>query len=209
MKICITGANGQMGMNILQQFLPIEEFENTVALNGLVTPSKSHYKITALYHSNLNSLPLNIHKHKFDLTTFYKSEESKARLQSVLEKQDIVIHAAGYINICPKNQKEIETLYEVNSKGTIEFIKLCEQAKVKTYVHISSIEALLSEGYFHDKNLTSKEHTTYYGECKAEATIYAKQSSIPNKVIVFPSGIISKVFNKPSPLMEFIYSIPN
>lgn len=187
-NVLVTGANGQVGMNI------IEHLSLT-----------SNFNIFGMYGKNQPILD-SIICYPLDLTTISDDDIS---LQSILKKQDIVIHTAGYINICPKNDEEKKHLANVNQFGTINFFKNCEIAGVETMIYISSIEAFLSKGVFRQENLYSNEHTTLYGSTKANATNYfEQQSTIPRRLTIYPSGIISCAKNKPSPLMNFIYSIP-
>ena len=190
MKVLVTGANGQLGTNIISYLR-----KNT------------SWNITGMFGKNKDNCPNDISLKSIELTTLTESDPS---LIEILGKQDVIIHTAGYINVYPKNEEEKQKLWDVNSKGTINFFRNCERANVETVIYISSIEALLNNGVFDIKNLYSEKHTTIYGSTKAYATRWFKDdSTIPKRMIIYPSGIISKSINRPSPLMNFIYSISN
>ena len=189
-NVLITGANGQLGGNIIYYF------------------QKYHpeYRLTAMYNLSTQNVPKNINIKSLELMDL---KEESCELIELLREQDVVIHTAGYINICPQTKKEKNRLVQTNQVGTINFFKNCEKANVETVIYISSIEAFLNDGYFKYENLESSKHTTLYGETKAKATLYFKnECKIPKRLILYPSGIISLVKNEPSSLMKFIYSIP-
>lgn len=191
MHIAITGASGQLGTAVLKKFKDTKH-NITLLLNK------------PLYSSDAYNI---IH---FDLTNPNLSNDKN--FFQILQTIDVVINLAGYINIHPENEDQINLLYTINGFGTINFFKLCEKAKIKKIIYISSIEALLPDdtrefcidGYF------SRKHLTDYGHSKAMATKYILTETLCDNIsVIFPSGIISYVKYEPPPLMKFIYSIPD
>ena len=200
-KILITGANGQLGSAIVVYFnREFPTYELTGTTSSFLKKGDSH-----LEESTCDPLlEKRIHMIHLDITNTTSLDD----IEDILKEQDTVIHTAGYINVHPQTPEETNRLWNVNYSGTCSFFTKCEEAKIKTMIYISSIEAFLSNGVFDINNLNKCDQDSVYGYTKAIATIhFTEKVKIPNKLTIFPSGIISRVHENPAPLMKFIYSI--
>jgi len=144
-------------------------------------------KIKAL----VNKSPLQI-SHE-NLTTFQCDLFDVIGLEEALENVDEVYHCAGLISYSSRNHSE---LYKINVDGTANIVNAALQAKVRKFVHVSSIAALgkFVEGKPIDENMTWTDdaRNSTYGHSKylGEMEVWRGVAEGLDAVIVNPSIIL-------------------
>ncbi len=118
MKIAVTGANGHIGCNLCRQLI------------------ERGHQVRALIHKNdrgIKGLPMD----------FVSGDlMDPVSLSPLVEDAEVVFHLAAVISIEAKNKSEI---YEQNVGGTENIIEASQKARVRRFIHFSSIHALVSE----------------------------------------------------------------
>jgi dihydroflavonol-4-reductase len=105
----------------------------------------------------------------------------------------IVIHAAGIVSIASRHQKKV---YEVNTGGTSNMIRMCLLHKVSRLVYISSVHAIpenrTAQVISEISDFSPDKVEGIYAKSKAEATRLVLESVREglNVVVVQPSGIV-------------------
>lgn len=182
MKYVVTGATGHIG-NTIVKYLIKEKKEVRVLLRKIDESIKDlniEYQVGDIFNEHF--LALNI------------------------EKDDVVIHLAGIIDI--KNKLEEET-YRINYLGTKLIADIALQKGAKKFIYFSSVDAIYKEKNL-DINEKIKEPTRlypeklkdFYGKSKALATNYVldlmNNQSKMKIVILYPSAVIGINDYKPS-----------
>jgi dihydroflavonol-4-reductase len=108
-----------------------------------------------------------------------------ANIQTIppFEGTYIVYNLAGMISF---HQKDRTKLLNVNNKGTLNILKICEKAKIKKLIHISSTAAL-----GHSTNIITEE--TYFPWFKNKKLVYSYSKHKPERTILnspIPSIIV-------------------
>ncbi|MHC1772201.1 MAG: NAD-dependent epimerase/dehydratase family protein [Flexilinea sp.] len=170
----VTGAAGHLGNTITRQLIAGGRKVRALVLPGDKTAER---------------LPKEIEKCKGDLL----DQTSLQQLFDVGKDQSVtVIHCAGIVTTSSKYQ---QIVHDVNVTGTKNIVDLCNSAKVKKLVHISSVHAIpvLPDG----ETMTEVESfdpddvVGPYAKTKAEATAYvlgAIKSGL-DASIIYPGGI--------------------
>jgi dihydroflavonol-4-reductase len=114
-------------------------------------------------------------------------------LRPAFEGVDYVYHLAGIISIMPGKD---DFVHDVNVNGTVNMLAAAKTAKVKRFIHTSSIHAFkrIPHGVIVDENVPIDPDTAVaaYDQSKAEATIAvleAARNGLP-AVVVCPTGVI-------------------
>ncbi len=113
--ILVTGANGSVGTEIICQLY-------------------KNYDIIVVGHSFSNLMPYinNIKCIKADI-------RDRDALTPIFKGVDYVIHLAAKVHVVPKNDKEAEEFFKVNTEATKNIFELCIQNKVKKVFFFSTI----------------------------------------------------------------------
>ncbi|MRS04086.1 NAD-dependent epimerase/dehydratase family protein, partial [bacterium] len=114
-------------------------------------------------------------------------------LGHAFEGVDSVFHLAGIISIMPGKD---DFVHDVNVNGTINMLAAAKAAKVKRFIHTSSIHAFkrIPHGVLVDENVPIDPDSAVaaYDQSKAEATLAVLESAkngLP-AVVVCPTGVI-------------------
>lgn len=91
-------------------------------LGSIIRTELKHYKITTLGRSPVNDISGDISKEIF-----------------ILQKFDLVIHAAGKAHSVPRNPQESQEFFDVNFKGTENLLQSLHQHLPKSFVLISTV----------------------------------------------------------------------
>ena len=114
MIVAVTGANGHVGINLCQQLLE----------KGVLVRALCHHHDFALKH--------------LDTQIFQGDLLAPESLDSFLEGVDVVFHLAAKISITGDPHG---TLRKLNVEGTRNIVTAAQKAKVKRFIHFSSIHA--------------------------------------------------------------------
>ena len=168
----VTGANGHLGSTIINLLLKEKKNIRAFVLENDVLHLDKKVEII---RGNITD--------KKSIYPLFKDLENK---------EVIVIHCAGIVTIASKFDQKV---YDVNVVGTKNIADVALEYKVKKFIHVSSVHAILEE-----KNKTIKEVDKFYpdkveglyAKTKAEASNYILDMSKKglNATIVHPSGII-------------------
>jgi L-2-aminoadipate reductase len=143
--VFLTGVTGFLGAYILRDlFKRIPNFRVAVlvraktkeaALDRIKTTCEAYGIWSDSWPSRLLCIPGSLDKSRFGMT-----DED---WEMLVEDTDIVIHNGAEVHW----GKTYETLKPTNVLGTLEAIKLCEQAKPRSFVFVSSTSVLDTEHY--------------------------------------------------------------
>ena len=168
----VTGANGHLGSTIINLLLKEKKNIRAFVLENDVLHLDKKVEII---RGNITD--------KKSIYPLFKDLENK---------EVIVIHCAGIVTIASKFDQKV---YDVNVVGTKNIADVALEYKVKKFIHVSSVHAILEE-----KNKTIKEVDKFYpnkveglyAKTKAEASNYILDMSKKglNAIVVHPSGII-------------------
>ena len=168
----VTGANGHLGSTIINLLLKEKKKVRAFVLENDVLHLDKKVEII---RGNITD--------KKSIYPLFKDLENK---------EVIVIHCAGIVTIASKFDQKV---YDVNVVGTKNIADVALEYKVKKFIHVSSVHAILEE-----KNKTIKEVDKFYpnkveglyAKTKAEASNYILDMSKKglNAIVVHPSGII-------------------
>ena len=168
----VTGANGHLGSTIINLLLKEKKNIRAFVLENDVLHLDKKVEII---RGNITD--------KKSIYPLFKDLENK---------EVIVIHCAGIVTIASKFDQKV---YDVNVVGTKNIADVALEYKVKKFIHVSSVHAIVEE-----KNKTIKEVDKFYpdkveglyAKTKAEASNYILDMSKKglNAIVVHPSGII-------------------
>ncbi len=185
MKIAITGAGGHVG-NVLCQQLADKGFD---------------LKILLLENEQM---PIDL-----ETEIVVGNILDKKVLQELIAGCDVVYHLAAKIAI---DNKDRDSVFEVNIKGTQNVIDICLEQKVKRLVYTSTVHSLKSFGpdeILDENNPLNPESKMAYEASKAEAElllIKAAKNGL-DAVILNPSAIIGPFDFQPSYLGQAFIKI--
>mgnify|MGYP002527877229 FL=1 len=168
----VTGANGHLGSTIINLLLKEKKNIRAFVLENDVLHLDKKVEII---RGNITD--------KKSIYPLFKDLENK---------EVIVIHCAGIVTIASKFDQKV---YDVNVVGTKNIADVALEYKVKKFIHVSSVHAIVEE-----KNKIIKEVDKFYpdkveglyAKTKAEASNYILDMSKKglNAIVVHPSGII-------------------
>lgn len=165
-KVLVTGGNGFLGNYVVQELLQYPD-----------------YHITIL--SNIRKRNDKIDRRRSFIIADIRNEED---IQDKVKKFDTVYHLAG--NIRTKNTDTFQLHFDINSKGTLNLLKACDQNGIRRFIFISTCEVYgdkLKENISEDEK---KEYGNNYAKSKLQAEEYCKQYANNIKItIVRPSYI--------------------
>lgn len=128
MKALITGASGWLGSELTKQLL-----EKDYEVKALVLESsKKLDELKSKYPSNLEIILGNIC--------------SKENLAKSIKGMDIVYHLAAKVHCQPKNKKDIENFYKINTQASKLLFEICVEEKVKRVIFYSSVSVYGESG---------------------------------------------------------------
>lgn len=114
MKVLVTGADGLLGSNLVRLLLERKYDVSVLLMDGIKESG------------TLKDL---------DIQRFYGNILNPIALNTAIQGQDIVIHAAASIMVFPAKAK---SLHEVNVQGTVNIIQACEKHKIKRLIHVGT-----------------------------------------------------------------------
>lgn len=168
----VTGANGHLGSTIINLLLKEKKNIRAFVLENDVLHLDKKVEII---RGNITD--------KKSIYPLFKDLENK---------EVIVIHCAGIVTIASKFDQKV---YDVNVVGTKNIADVALEYKVKKFIHVSSVHAIVEE-----KDKIIKEVDKFYpdkveglyAKTKAEASNYILDMSKKglNAIVVHPSGII-------------------
>lgn len=173
MKYIITGGAGYLG---------------SVLAHELASRGYGPLKILVLPGENISHLmDINVEIVRGDILDYHF-------LDDLIEKDDVVFHLAGVVNITASKK---DLLYRVNVEGFKNVVDVCIKKKVKRLIYTSSVHAILPKA----NNEVMQEPDSFpveklvgdYAKTKAEATRYLFEKTKAGEVdavVLYPSGII-------------------
>ena len=173
--VLLTGANGHLGRNIVQQLAA-----QGVRVRGLVLPGE---KAPLLEEDNIEIV-------RGDVTDPGSLQPLFAGLEN---REVVVIHTAAVIDI---SSKVTQRARRVNVDGTKNVVALALQHKVHRFIHVSSVHAIPEAAgrrtIRETKDFSPDTVSGSYAKTKAEASAFVMQQIQENGlpgVIMHPSGI--------------------
>lgn len=190
-KFIITGATGHIG-NVLARKL-VELKKNVTAI---VLPNED---LTPIKDLNLNII--------------YGDVTDKEFISSVIEKDSIVMHLAGIIDIGTIAEEIIE---KINIQGTKNIVDACIKNKAKKLIYLSTVHIIdpQTEGILlvEPKKFDKNKVVGTYAKTKMEATKYifncCKNKGL-NATVLYPSGVLGPYDYKISELGQVILDYMN
>ncbi len=169
MKYIITGATGHLGNNLVKYLLSKNQSVK-ILIRNLSDPS---------------IVNLDCEKVVGDIT-------DKDFLEQVIEKDAIVIHSAGIIDI---TNKKIDQLMKVNFEATVDLVQVSIKKGIKKFIYISSTDAInQKDGVVKEPSSFDLEGlNNYYAISKAMASDYvlkAINQKLLKGTIICPSCIL-------------------
>lgn len=183
----VTGASGHLGNTIIRI---LKRTGKTV--RGLILPSEKK-----------EDSPL-VSYIRGDIT---KKDSLEALFADTQEKEIIVIHTAGVVDI---SDQLSDTLYDVNVNGTKNIIDLCMEYRVRRLVYVSSVHAIPEKDHLQvlkeTDTFSPEEVTGGYAKTKAEATRIVLDSVKEglDAVVVHPSGILGPYDKSGNHLVQMV-----
>ena len=160
MTFAITGANGFLGVHIIQHLLGQGHHVRAIIRPGA---SKSEYDLISEVY---NVEPVNLRWHECELYDI-------VGLQQIIEGCDYVVHLAGIISYL---QKDLEHMMTVNQSYTANVVNVCLSVGIKKLMYCSSIAAItkstkgevISEDVEWDNEVAHSNYgyTKHLGECE-------------------------------------------
>lgn len=168
MTIAITGASGHIGNCLVQQLL--KNGMKIKALNYGFSQQSNHQNLTLIKGSIL------------DLES----------LKRLCVDSDVVFHLAAHIAIDNRNT---ELVYQTNVTGTKNILKAAMHARVKKFIHFSSIDAFQTnekDKILNENTSLVKDKTFIYGYTKAQSEHLVHQAIEKglNAHIISPTAVI-------------------
>lgn len=171
-KIIITGSTGHIGNNLVR-FI-INNYPDV------------YIKLLVRNPNDISIKDFNCEKVVGDIT-------DENYLTQEIEKDSIVIHSAGFIDVTNKQKEKVD---KINNIASRKLVDICIKKQVKKFIYISSVDAI----YKDKKGKITEPDQLYpelldsvYGKSKALATNYIldkiKNGEITGTVI-YPSAVI-------------------
>ena len=167
----VTGATGHIGNVLVKELV------------------KRGEKVRALVLPDEDLTPLN----GLDIEIVKGNILDKSSLVAAFKGVDYVFHLAGIISIMPGKD---QLVHDVNVNGTANMVEAAKAARVKKFIHTSSIHAFtrVPHGIVVDETVPIDPDSAVaaYDQSKAEATLAvlnAAKNGLP-AVVVCPTGVI-------------------
>jgi len=170
-KVLVTGATGLVGFHAVKHLL-----------------SKG-FAVKALTRSSSNTVDLQSLSTSGQLSIVQAELDDKQQLINCLNGVDVVVHAAGFVDPLAKR----EDIYKVNVQATGTLLAAAKEAKVKQFIHISSLSVITGQG--DQYGLSESAELKYCGEAYADSKVDAE------KLVTTKNGTIAVTVLRPG----FIY----
>ena len=186
MKIALTGASGHLGSALLQGMC-----NRNIPVKALVRDVNS---------PSIKNLPVEIVKGDlFDAIA----------LKDLMQGCDILIHSAAVISV---NGDPKGLVYRTNVEGTKSIIETARQARIKRYIHISSIHAYQqlphTEILDETREPVDKKGFAYdRSKLAGQQIALAANSNEMEVIVINPTSIIGPYDHKPSLMGKAIIDI--
>ena len=168
MKVLITGAGGWLGSELTESILKEGNFVRAFVL---FTSSR----LNELKNEYLDKLEII----EGDICDEYLVNES-------LNDIDIVYHLAAKVHSLPKNKKDEEAFFKINTEGSKILFNNCIKNNVKRVIFYSTV-AVYGESEYEINSESKVNPITAYGKSKLEAEQFGmklfKNSSLPITII--------------------------
>lgn len=176
MKVAVTGANGHIGVNVCKELL-----------------AKGH-QVCAFYHNNKSSLK------SLDLNLIQGSILDQEKLEYFAADHDAFIHLAAKISI---DGDPDGSVYETNALGTKTVLQACIKAKIKRFIHMSSIHTFdmaTSSQCIDETSPVASMNGSAYDRSKLMAdmaVLEANKNGLPS-IILCPTSVVGPFDFQPS-----------
>ena len=161
MKILVTGATGFIGKYLVKKLI------------------KEGHKVRCLVRKTSRKEDIN-YLRKLKVGLIYANLVEQKTLKNIANDIDVVIHLAGIGNINAVSHKYYLQYRKINVVGTENLLEECKKAKVKKFIHFSSIAAMgliKKTGKINVNDCCRPE--TPYEKSKYESELIVKKSTIP------------------------------
>ena len=128
------------------------------------------------------------------------TDENRVKKQLDLLKPDVVIHLAG-IKDLNFSQKNKDTAYNINVRGTDNIINACKNTGARLVFLSTDYVFDGQKGMYKEEDAVNPQ--TYYGATKIEAEKLIKQK-LQNYVIIRTGGVFGGYDNVTSPLFAWL-----
>lgn len=185
MKIAVTGAAGHVGTAICRELIA------------------QGYEVIALVFNDLRALE------GLPVKTVKGNVLDKDSLHALMQDCDAVFHTAGVIEL---GYQFIQSVYDINVKGTQNVLETAREMNVQKVVHFSSIHAYNHSP--HDQPLDETrtfvgENSIFYDQTKRDGHRLAQKAARNGQhvVIVCPTSVVGPYDYKPSKLGKAVIDI--
>lgn len=185
MKIAVTGAAGHVGAAICREL--ITQGHDVIALVYNDTRALQNVTVTMVKGNVLD----------------------RDSLKTLMRDCDAVFHTAGVIEL---GYKYIQSVYDINVKGTQNVLEIAREMNVSKIVHFSSIHAYNHSP--HDQPLDETrtfvgENSIFYDQTKRDGHRLAQEAARNGQhvVIVCPTSVVGPYDYKPSKLGKAVIDI--
>lgn len=132
-------------------------------------------------------------------------------LDKLVQGCDITIHCAARISL---NSNRDPSVYDTNVKGTISIFNASKQAKIKRFIHISSIHAykqFSSDRLLNETSEYCSNRAAMYDQSKRDAEQYVleRSSEQMSVVVLNPTAVVGPSDYKPSFMGRAVMDIYN
>ena len=188
MRVLVTGGAGHVGNNVVRALL------------------EDGHEVRCLIRSDDEALEgLNVERVTGDLL-------NRDSLRASLSGMEAVIHSAAFVGL---NQSEAEKMHAINVEGTRTLLEESDAAKVRRFVHFSSVHGL-RQGPF-DEPLTEtnaladspEDHPYDRTKAQAERLILNHSNDGLKTCVLNPTAILGPHDYKPSRLGKVVRALGN
>ena len=189
MRYVITGGTGHIGNNLIRYINKVQPEAEIIAIVRKENPKE-------LAGANCTQVVGNL---------------TKEFVENNIQKDDIVVHLAGFIDL---GNKQKEMCHKVNYLLTKEVTDICLEKGVRKYIYVGSVDGIYREGdgeigepeeYFPEKI------EGYYGQSKAMASGYVLEKIKGNPefdcAIILPTAVMGVHDYKPSAVGKIIADV--
>jgi len=180
MKIVVTGAAGFLGNNLIRKLILRDDEIIATDLHATSARSLADISITKIDADILD----------------------ETKMTALMQDCDIVFHTAAKVSLFPDHDKSMQ---KINVDGTRSVANAALKAKVKKFIHASSIHALskspMKETITETRPHSNAEDDFDYDLTKAQADLMlqemATQQGLP-LIIIYPTGLLGPYDFQPS-----------
>ena len=109
-----------------------------------------------------------------------------------LRHVNVIVHAGAYIPHNQNDAADAQRCFDANALGTLNLLRACELAKIRSFIYVSSASVLSPRlAFVQEDDPVGCEHSLYYSGSKLLGEVYvrAKIYRGMDGLIIRPSAI--------------------